>query len=644
MRPVFLIFSSLTGLASVPFMREFPRSWLRRAGLGPALFSLSALIPSEFARYLFLFGISGGIAVFLPRDQLLFPLLIIPFLLGLSLVVKATPGEWQTFALFLVFSGVLILLCFLRSKDGESRKGEDDLPGRRGGQETPGDTVSSRALEIIERGQERLGGLVEEAVERGRVSLYLNLFGVFFPLRREEKSFIGCLSREGEDGVAWETHSFDLLSPLVKSPLILGKPCYMTGDEARENALLGDNPDTGLVFSFPVIIDGNTGGFVYGEREGDEGLTPSEREVVSLVAALTGRLSTVSREVEGVKGIALRYDLLTWFIRSLPEMRDTDSIIRLTSEMVARSLGDSLVYCLLRGEKEGNFLILTGDEEEEREEVECGGSILMWALSRGTPRIIKRYDGDAHAIYRIPERLHSVVRDRSLIVYPFAFQGEEGEVLEGVFLVVAREGEGFSGWDVRQVDFIVDLTKLALPGVLRVDRLQMETRVDPLTGLANRRELFRSLDRELGRSQRSGRPLSLALLDIDHFKRINDTYGHPFGDEVIKGIARIMKALVRPYDIVSRYGGEEFAIVLPETDLKRAEVVAERVRTSVRNRLFECRGERVPVTVSIGIATYPEDGENAQELIDMADRALYHSKKSGRDRISTVSDLLKQSG
>jgi diguanylate cyclase (GGDEF)-like protein len=157
---------------------------------------------------------------------------------------------------------------------------------------------------------------------------------------------------------------------------------------------------------------------------------------------------------------------------------------------------------------------------------------------------------------------------------------------------------------------------------------------DPLTGLYNRRLLEERLREELVRSKRFGDPLSMLMIDLDHFKRINDRFGHPAGDEVLKGIAAVLRANVREIDIVTRYGGEELAVILPRTQQAGCLAVAERVWRAIRESCFFFDGQSVRVTASIGAAAFPSrEIHTGTDLVQAADRALYRAKRAGRDRI-----------
>src|SRR6267143_1933122 len=156
---------------------------------------------------------------------------------------------------------------------------------------------------------------------------------------------------------------------------------------------------------------------------------------------------------------------------------------------------------------------------------------------------------------------------------------------------------------------------------------------DGLTGLLNRRTFNAQLQGRLREAQRYSRPLSLLLLDVDHFKKVNDTFGHPAGDAVLKGIAAVAQRQARETDIVARYGGEEMALILPETDAAGAHAIAERIRKAVGATSHPTEQGAIQVTVSIGLATSPCPGDSAEAVLEAADKALYRAKQGGRNRV-----------
>ena len=172
----------------------------------------------------------------------------------------------------------------------------------------------------------------------------------------------------------------------------------------------------------------------------------------------------------------------------------------------------------------------------------------------------------------------------------------------------------------------VALLKARVDGL--VNRLSDAARTDPLTGLRNRRAYDEVLEVEIARADRSGRPLTLLVADIDHFKEINDRFGHPTGDAVLRKVAAELEQAERRVDTVARIGGEEFVAVLPETDSDGGYVVAERMRHAI-GRAFP--RDRLGVTISVGVACYPDDAADAESLFKAADIALLAGKDAGRD-------------
>lgn len=220
-------------------------------------------------------------------------------------------------------------------------------------------------------------------------------------------------------------------------------------------------------------------------------------------------------------------------------------------------------------------------------------------------------------------------------------------------LIVTRSGRrGKPGTlrarEIDTMDRLAHHARLAIANARLHEQVHAMAVTDPLTGVANHGEMQRRLTEEVGRLKRyatlrgESHRLSVVLLDIDHFKRFNDRFGHQAGDEVLRTVARQLQEAVRSFDFVARYGGEEFAVLLPETPAESAREVAERIRAAVSASPYvPSTGKPVRITVSIGIATGPENATSPAELIKLADTALYRSKADGRNRVTHIDDTAR---
>ncbi len=218
-----------------------------------------------------------------------------------------------------------------------------------------------------------------------------------------------------------------------------------------------------------------------------------------------------------------------------------------------------------------------------------------------------------------------------------------GEALGLMHLQAGPDHEGgeTQAWmsDARRklVGTVGDQIALSISNLRLRDALRQQSVRDPLTGLFNRRYLEESMELEMRRAVRNSRPLSVLMLDLDHFKRFNDSFGHDAGDTMLREFSTVLKGAVRGGDIACRYGGEEFALILPEASLEVSRARAERLRESVKHMNVHNRGQGLGnVTVSIGIAAFPEHGGDLETLLKAADSALYSAKGAGRDRVEVA--------
>ncbi|RME73631.1 MAG: sensor domain-containing diguanylate cyclase [Planctomycetota bacterium] len=222
-------------------------------------------------------------------------------------------------------------------------------------------------------------------------------------------------------------------------------------------------------------------------------------------------------------------------------------------------------------------------------------------------------------------------RSSSCIVAPL----RAGDDVLGVLNLADRvDGRPFTtDEDLPLASQVAEVLAVALRNCQLFQLVQQQARTDSLTQLANRQSYFEALEREVERAARYGGALTAAVLDIDRFKQINDAVGHLAGDQVLQELAQILAATVRVSDLCARYGGDEFALLLPESDLAAARAVAERIRTQVAEHRFHHQGRAFEIRVSIGLAQFEGEGERPADLLRRADAAMYRAKRAGGDRV-----------
>lgn len=191
-----------------------------------------------------------------------------------------------------------------------------------------------------------------------------------------------------------------------------------------------------------------------------------------------------------------------------------------------------------------------------------------------------------------------------------------------------------------KIERLIDQLSLSLTNIELREKLENMALRDGLTGLYNRRFLDEMLEHDLAKLKRDSKCAALMLLDVDHFKRFNDTHGHQAGDEALRRVGATLASTVRASDVVCRYGGEEFLVFLPDCDLAEATAKAEKIRVAISATSLSIGGQVIPsVTASIGLAMFPEVGATRAQLIQTADRALYRAKGAGRNRVMTAEPI-----
>ncbi|MEO6712667.1 MAG: sensor domain-containing diguanylate cyclase [Mycobacteriales bacterium] len=321
------------------------------------------------------------------------------------------------------------------------------------------------------------------------------------------------------------------------------------------------------------------------------------------------------------------YDLraLSRFGLRLETTSESDAIANELVDAVVDEFGISRALLIASATGEPHLLAGRGITPTDAQLLPGGDAVVNRAKADHKPLRLKRADPvanpwlsavmpDARNIVAV--RLFS--ENHALGVLIFEHHGDLGRIERRI---------------VEMVEQFVSHTALALQNAWLLAQIRALAATDGLTGIANRRTFETELDREIGRADRSGLPVSVVLVDIDHFKRHNDEYGHQQGDRTLQLVAAALSEAGRGADLAARYGGEEFVVVLPNTDLAGATAIAERLRVRI------AAASELPVTASFGVAAFPEHGSTPGDVVRAADHALYESKRAGRNRVTAAADV-----
>ncbi len=337
-------------------------------------------------------------------------------------------------------------------------------------------------------------------------------------------------------------------------------------------------------------------------------------------------LSAMKRTVEQLAA----YNEMAKALTSTLELRE---VLALVMQKVSDLLHPSNWSLILQDEDTGKlyFEIAVGEGAEALKSLQIlpGEGIAGTVFSTGTARLVDDVGGDPSFAPRFDQA--SAFHTRSILAVPLIARGRVLGIIE---LVNGPKDSPFSQDDLKTLTAIADYAAIAIENARNFRRVQELTISDEHTGCYNARHLRAQLEHEVRRSVRFHHPLSLVFLDLDHFKKINDTHGHLVGSAVLREVGDLLRGSSRQLDMVFRYGGDEFALMLVETDPDGALTIARRIRDAFRERRFlQSQGFEVRLTASIGVATFPDHARTSRELIRAADFAMYAAKARGRDDV-----------
>jgi diguanylate cyclase (GGDEF)-like protein len=321
--------------------------------------------------------------------------------------------------------------------------------------------------------------------------------------------------------------------------------------------------------------------------------------------------------------------------KALTSSLNLDSILQTIMDKMAEFFRPDTWSLLMVDEQKDElyFAIAVGDAAETLKTVrlKVGEGIAGWVARHGESLIVPDVYNDPRFAKRIDEM--TKWKTRSIICVPLQ---SKHRVL-GVIQLINCAMESFGEQEMFFLHALCDYAAIAIDNARAVEKIQELTITDDCTGLYNARHLYKTLEAEVYRSARFGYEFSVIFLDLDHFKNVNDTYGHLVGSKLLQEIGFKIKSQLRLIDYAFRYGGDEFVILLPQTDKHSALVVAKRIQDMMRKTVFLAEdGLNLHVRCSMGLATYPEDAKSSHEIIRQADEMMYMVKNSSRDNIAVA--------
>ncbi|MBZ5501907.1 MAG: sensor domain-containing diguanylate cyclase [Acidobacteriia bacterium] len=322
--------------------------------------------------------------------------------------------------------------------------------------------------------------------------------------------------------------------------------------------------------------------------------------------------------------------------KALTSSLQLDQVLRTIMEKINEVLHpDTWSLLLMDLEKqELYFQIATGEGADALKDVriKVGQGLAGWVAQSGEAVVVPDTSKDSRFFGKVDERTN--VATRSVVAVPVRFRDQCLGVIE---LINCMGEEGFSPRDLALLEALADYAAIAIENARHVQRIHELTITDDCTSLYNARHLNFMLDTEIYRSHRYAFEFSLIFIDLDHFKNVNDTYGHLMGSKLLGEIGEAIKNKCRLIDLAFRYGGDEFVLLLPQTSKENALGVARRVHKLIRETVWlKDTGLNVHISASIGLASYPTDSRTKAELLHLADDAMYLVKNTTRDRVAAA--------
>lgn len=408
----------------------------------------------------------------------------------------------------------------------------------------------------------------------------------------------------------------------------------LVSDVTQDRDYISADPEVRSEAAVPITADNRVLGVLNVEADGSHRMTEAD---LALLQALAGQLGVALRNATLFEEAQASRDEITVLYeaaKTISSSLELESVLNNLVQVTCQAFTYEQGAILLVDDRSGDLVVeaIYGYAPGTRGYRIPAGKGITGAVQRtGKPEIVADVRRDGRYI-GVTERVVSE------IAVPLI---SEGRVI-GVFNLESTKRGAFGQRDLHILTALAGYATIAIENARLYEKTKRLAITDGLTELYNHRYLHEALERALERCRRDGQPLAAIMLEIDSFKRYNDTYGHQRGDEVLRIVADVLRKGSRPTDIVARYGGDEFMIVLPNTSKETASEIAERLRRAVEAYPFLLGGQLAPnVTLSVGVAASPDDGETVDGIVDAVDRAQYTAKRSGGNKVY-VAHVLKE--
>jgi len=435
----------------------------------------------------------------------------------------------------------------------------------------------------------------------------------------------------GQNTESFRTYQTDAVSGPVRMLLEQRRP--VATDETLEILRAGFPPGTTSVQLFPLFTKNHQITSLLCVF--DTALADEDQRLITTFCQQISTLNENSQLQRERQDLAKDVSVLLEIAKTVGTALDSEELFSIILEKSTQFLQAEQGSIMLLDEERRELTVkaMKGLNKKivELLKIRPGEGISGKVLSSGSPLVVADIEED----HRVVQEKRPRYKTKSFISIPLKIDGRTIGVLN---IADKISGEIFSEEDLHLLVSIGAYASVAIERsrfYQKTEELKKISITDSLTGLLNRRYFQERISEEIERSRRHHLPLSLIMLDVDDFKSVNDTLGHPVGDEVLKIMARCLRNCIRTIDVAARYGGEEFTVILPQTSKADAQTIADRICAEVyRMDLPFAKGDRkLLLSVSLGLATYPEDAENLEDLIRNADVALYAAKSQGKNRV-----------